>query len=168
MLRNAEFDASEMSLSSYVVSLFEEHQRFIAIPIFPSRFFRHSFIYVNTASGIRETKDLIGKKVGTPEYQMTATVWIRGILSDEYKVPVTSVTYYTGGQEDPGRPEKLRLSLPPAIRIMPIGPTQTLSKMLETGEIDALHTARTPSSFINASGKVRRLLPNYVDVEHEY
>jgi 4,5-dihydroxyphthalate decarboxylase len=168
MLRNAEFDASEMSLSSYVVSLFEDHPRFIAIPIFPSRFFRHSCVYVNAASGIREPKDLIGKKVGTPEYQMTAPVWIRGILSDEYKVPVASVTYYTGGEEEAGRGEKLPLSLPPAIRIMPIGPTQTLSKMLETGEIDALHTARAPSSFTSGSGNVRRLFPDYAEVERAY
>jgi len=168
MLRNAEFDASEMSLSSYVVSLFEAHPRFIAIPIFPSRFFRHSCIYVNASSGIREPHDLIGRKVGTPEYQMTAPVWIRGILSDEYQVPVTSVTYYTGGEEEPGRGEKLPLSLPPAIRNVPIGPTETLSKMLETGDIDALHTARAPSSFTNGSGNVRRLFPDYAKVERAY
>ena len=77
MLRNHEFDASEMSLSSYVLSLFEEPQPFIAIPVFPSRFFRHSCIFVNANSGIRTPQDLRGKRVGTPEYQMTAAVWIR-------------------------------------------------------------------------------------------
>src|ERR1700726_1428462 len=96
MLRNQEFDIAEMSLSSYTVSLFRENPPFIAIPIFPSRFFRHSCIYVHAGSGIKEPKELIGKRVGTPEYQMTAPVWIRGILSDDYGVPVNSVVYFTG------------------------------------------------------------------------
>src|SRR6266849_3265470 len=87
MMRHREFDAAEMSLSSYTVSLFREPRPFIAIPAFPSRFFRHSCIYVNSASGIREPKDLIGRKIGVPEYQMTAPAWIRGILQDEYQVP---------------------------------------------------------------------------------
>src|ERR1019366_3730505 len=97
MLRHREFEVSEMSLSSYVMSLFAENPPFIAIPVFPSRVFRHSSIYINGDSGIREPRDLTGKRVGTPEYQMTAGVWIRGILSDEYNVPVNSVTYFHGG-----------------------------------------------------------------------
>src|SRR5438874_11017398 len=87
MLRHQEFDVAEMSLSSYVLSLFQPERPFVAIPVFPSRFFRHSCVYVHAASGIKEPKDLIGKRVGTPEYQMTAAVWIRGILSDEHGVP---------------------------------------------------------------------------------
>ena len=121
MLRHREFDAAEMSLSSYVVSLFTPERPFIAIPVFPSRFFRHSCIYVHAGSGIREPRDLVGKRFGTPEYQMTAPVWIRGILADDYGVPVNSVTYYTGGLESPGRSEKLKLDLPPDIRVKPIG-----------------------------------------------
>ena len=168
MLRHKEFDVAEMSLSSYTVSLFSEARPFIAIPIFPSRFFRHSCIYVNAASGIREPKDLIGKRIGNPEYQMTAPAWIRGILQDEYKVPVDSVTYFTGGEEEPGRPEKLKLDLPPNIKVERIGPQQTLSAMLASGEIDALYTARMPSSFLTSGGKVKRLFENYVDVEKAY
>ena len=168
MLRHKEFDVAEMSLSSYTVSLFSEARPFIAIPIFPSRFFRHSCIYVNAASGIKEPKDLIGKRIGNPEYQMTAPAWIRGILQDEYKVPVDSVTYFTGGEEEPGRPEKLKLDLPPNIKVERIGPQQTLSAMLASGEIDALYTARMPSSFLTSGGKVKRLFENYVDVEKAY
>lgn len=168
MLRNQEFDVAELSLSSYTVSLFKEPPPFIAIPVWPSRFFRHSCIYVNAASGIREPKDLIGRRVGNPEYQMTAPVWIRGILADEYGVPVDSVTYMTGGEEEPGRSEKLKLDLPPNIRVQSIGPTQTLSQMLLAGEIDALQTARMPSSFVSGGGRVRRLFENYVDVEKDY
>jgi 4,5-dihydroxyphthalate decarboxylase len=168
MLRHREFDVAEMSLSSYTVSLFSEARPFIAIPVFPSRLFRHSSIYVNAESGIREPRDLIGKRVGNPEYQMTAPVWIRGILADHYGVPVGSVTYYTGGEEEPDRPEKLKLDLPPSIRIKRIGPGQTLSRMLHEGEIDALQTARMPSSFLKGDGKVRRLFENYVEVERDY
>lgn len=168
MLRHREFDVAEMSLSSYVVSLFKPERPFIAIPVFPSRVFRHSCIYVNAASGIREPRDLVGKKVGNPEYQMTAPVWIRGILSDEYSVPVNSVTYYTGGEEEPGRPEKLTLELPPDIRVDRIGPDQTLSSMLASGDIDALYTARMPSCFRRGDGSVKRLFEDFARIEREY
>src|SRR5437667_1862343 len=152
MLRHREFDAAEMSLSSYTLSLFRENPPFIAIPIFPSRYFRHSCIYVHAGSGIREPKDLIGKRVGNPEYQMTAPVWIRGILSDEYGVPVTGATYLSGGEEEPGRPEKLALSLPAEIKHATFPMDRTLSQMLETGEIDALYTARAPSTYRGGEG----------------
>ncbi|HWF38452.1 MAG TPA: hypothetical protein VG322_08030 [Candidatus Acidoferrales bacterium] len=168
MLRYREFDAAEMSLSSYVMSLFSDDPHFIAIPVFPSRSFRHSCIFVNRLSGIREPKDLIGKKVGSPEYQLTAPVWIRGILSDEYAVPVLSARYFTGGQEEPGRIEKVKLALPPEIHVEPIPPGKTLSQMLETGEIDALYTPRIPSSFRARTGNVQRLFENHAAVEKAY
>jgi 4,5-dihydroxyphthalate decarboxylase len=168
MLRHREFDIAEMSLSSYTLSLFRENPPFIAIPVFPSRMFRHSCIYIHSGSGIREPKDLAGKRIGNPEYQMTATVWIRGILGDEYGVPVTSPTYFTGGEEEPGRPEKLALSLPPQFRVQAIPPDKTLSRMIETGEIDALYTARAPSTFSQGSGSVQRLFPDYASVERAY
>ena len=129
MLRYREFDCSEMSLSSYVASLRAEEPPFIAIPVFPSRFFRHSCIFVSAKSGIRAPGDLKGRRIGVPEYQMTAPVWIRGILSDDYGVKVTDVEHYSGGEEEPGRDEKIRLSLPASIRVKPIGPAQTLSRM---------------------------------------
>ena len=168
MLRHREFDVAEMSLSSYVVSCFKEDRPFVAIPVFPSRFFRHSSIYVNADAGIREPKDLRGKRAGCPEYQMTAPVWIRGILSDEYGLGVDEVTHCTGGEENPNRSEKIALSLPPNIRVERIGPDQTLSAMLRDGEIDALFTARKPSSYGGPSGKVRRLFENFVEVERDY
>jgi 4,5-dihydroxyphthalate decarboxylase len=168
MLRNWEFDVAEMSLSSYCVSLMREDPAFIAIPVFPSRFFRHSCIFVSARSGIREPKALIGKRVGVPEYQMTAPVWIRGILADEYGVDPASVTYFTGGEEEPGRDEKLKLNLPDRFKVQPIGPEQTLSAMLADGEIDALHTARTPSTFYSRPDDVRRLFPDFVVTEKDY
>ncbi len=168
MLRNREFDVAEMSLSSYAVSLMRDDPAFIAIPVFPSRFFRHSCIFVSAKSGIREPGDLAGKRFGVPEYQMTAPVWIRGILADEYKVDPASPRYFTGGEEEPGRDEKLKLSLPPQFSVTPIGPGQTLSQMLADGEIDALHTARTPSTFYSRPDDVKRLFPDFVPVEIDY
>ena len=123
---------------------------------------------MNADAGIREARDLIGKRVGNPEYQMTAPVWIRGILSDHYGVPVDSVTYFTGGEEEPGRSEKIKLDLPAKIKVQPIGPDKTLSRMLFDGEIDALYTARMPSSFRTGGGRVRRLFEDYERVERNY
>lgn len=168
MLRNREFDVAELSLSSYTVSLFREPRPFVAIPVFPSRMFRHSCIFISTKSGIREPKDLAGKRIGTVEYQMTAPVWIRGILQDEYGVEVESCEYFTGGMEEPGREEKLKLDLPPRIKVRPVGPGKTLSQMLADGEIDALESPRMPSTLHTAADKVKRLFENYVDVERAY
>ena len=166
--RFREFDVCEMSLSSYCVSLNRPDKPFIALPIFPSRFFRHSCIYINANSGIKEPKDLIGKRIASPEYQMTAPVWIRGILSDHYGVPVDAQPYLYGGEEETGRIEKLKLDLPPNIKVSPIGPDQTLTQMLHTGELDALYTARMPSSFLKGDGRVKRLFENYGEIERAY
>jgi 4,5-dihydroxyphthalate decarboxylase len=168
MMRHREFDVAEMSLSSYVVSLFTPDPPFIAIPVFPSRVFRHSGIYVNANAGIREPKDLAGRRVGNPEYQLTAIVWIRGILADDHGVPVNSVTYVTGGAEEPGRPEKQALQLPPEIRVERIGPDQTLSRMLVSGEIDAMYAPREPSPFRDGNPAVKRLFPDFMSREREY
>jgi len=168
MARFREFDVAEMSLSSYCVSLTRPEKPFIALPIFPSRFFRHSCIYVNANSGIKEAKDLIGKRIASPEYQMTAPVWIRGILQDHYGVPIDAQPYLFGGEEEPGRIEKMSLKLPENIKVSPIEPHQTLTQMLYDGEIDALYTARMPSSFLKGDGRVKRLFENYQEVERNY
>jgi len=168
MLRHQEFDVAEMSLSSYTVTLSREDPPFVALPVFPSRMFRHSCIFVSAKSGIREPKDLVGRRIGVPEYQMTAPVWIRGILQDEHGVDPASVHYFTGGVEETGRDEKIKLDLPERIVVTPIGPTQTLSQMLADGEIDALYTARTPSTFTTRPGEVRRLFDDYVTAERDY
>ena len=165
MMRFQEFDASEMSPSSYVASLGRAEPPFIAIPAFPSRYFRHSCIFVSAKSGIRQPSDLKGKRVGVPEYQMTAPVWIRGILSDDYGVRVTDVQHLSGGEEEPGRDEKQKLDLPSSINLKPIPANATLSGMLAAGELDALVTARAPSSFPRA---VNRLFPDYMAQEKAY
>lgn len=168
MLRHREFDAAEMSLSSYCMTLTRPDPPFIALPVFPSRLFRHGCIFVSAASGITRPEDLRGKRIGVPEYQMTAPVWIRGILADEYGVDPADVTYVTGGEEQPGREEKLKLALPERFRVEPIGPEDTLSAMLADGRIDALHTARIPSTFYTRPDAVRRLFPDFKAVEQDY
>jgi 4,5-dihydroxyphthalate decarboxylase len=167
MLHYQEFDAAEMSLSWYARTVLAQERPFVAIPVFPSRMFRHSCVYVNARSGINEAQDLVGKRVGCPEYQMTAAVWIKGILADRHSVPVESVKYFTGGLEQPGRTETA-LDLPPSISVTPIDSGRTLSEMLDTGEIDALYTAHMPSSFGNSSGTVRRLWPDSGLLERRY
>lgn len=166
MLRHREFDVAEMSLSTYVATLDADPRPFVALPVYTSRMFRHGGIYVNAEAGIRAPKDLVGKRVGAPEFQLTAGVWIRGILDEHHGVPVDSVTYHTGGQETPGRIEKGRVDTGLDIRPIPDG--ATLSQMLADGEIDALHTPRVPSTFRANDPRVKRLFPDVVTVEKQY
>lgn len=163
-----EFDASEMSLSNQITMVSRGNAPFVAIPVFPSRFFRHSCVFINTDSGIKGPQDLKGKKVGAPEYSITAAVWIRGMLQDDYGVKARDMEWLVGGQEETGRKERVTLKLPPEIKVNPIAPDKTLNGMLESGEIHALISARAPSSFVKGSPKVRRLFPNYKEVEMDY
>jgi len=168
MLRSKEFDAAEMSLSSYSAALMKEHPEFVAIPVFPSRMFRHSCFVVSAKSGIKEPKDLVGKRIGNPEWQLTAIVWMKGILQDEYGIDIANAQYFTGGEEEPGRVEKQKIDLPAKFKVQPIGPTQTLARMIADGEIDAIYAPRLPSTFYSEPDKVKRLFPNYVEVEQTY
>ena len=168
MLRYGEFDAAELSMGSYLMAREKGSPKLIAIPAFPSRAFRHSCIYINTGSGIKEPKDMAGKRVGVPEYQITMAIWARGILQHEYGVKPEQMKWFTGGEEHPGREDKIRHDLPKTIDIRPIGAEQTLSSMLESGEIDAMISAHMPSPFVRRSPKVARLIPDFPKVEKEY
>ncbi|MBI4456064.1 MAG: ABC transporter substrate-binding protein [Acidobacteria bacterium] len=168
MARYQDFDAAEMSLASYICSRAQGKDNLIAIPVFPSRMFRHSAIYVNRDTGIRKPEEIKERRVGLPEFQMTALVWMKGILSDDYGVKVTDVTWYTGGLEQAGREERVPLPLPPEIRIQPIPEYRTLSEMLEEGELDAIISARAPSPFLRGSKRVKRLFDDFVTVEQDY
>jgi len=165
--RYAEFDVSEMSLSTYVLSLGRESFDYVAIPVFPSRYFRHQTMFINTRSGIERAEDLRGRRVGVPEYQITAGVWQRGILADDHGVQPRDVTWFSGGVEQPGRIEKQRIALPDDVAVTAIGPEQTLSAMLASGEIDALLSAHVPTAFYRHE-HVRRLFPDYKAVEQDY
>jgi 4,5-dihydroxyphthalate decarboxylase len=167
MLRHREFDVAEMSLSSYVVSHVSQDPWLVAIPVYPSRSFRHAHIAVRS-DRIAEPADLVGKVVGTPEFQLTANVWVRGILADRHGVPVESVRYRTAGLETPSRPEKLRLDLPPEIDIAPLDKGLSLSEALARGEIDAIQAPREPSSLLRGAPDVGRLFPAFREVEEAY
>jgi len=168
LMRHQEFDVAECSASSYLIARDRGYPKYTAIPVFLSRSFRHSGIYVNTRAGITKPEDLRGKRIGLPEYQLTACVWIRGFLEHEYGVAASDVLWFKGGQETPGRVEKMELDLPPDIRVQDIGPDETLNAMLEAGEIDALISPRAPSAFLKGSPHVKRLFDDYVSVEMEY
>jgi 4,5-dihydroxyphthalate decarboxylase len=165
MLNYGEFDVAEMSLSTYLLTHLADGP-FIAVPVFPSRMFRHTSVYVNGTAGIDKPQDLVGKTVGVAEYQLTANVWIRGILADHYGVPVASVKYRTGGLNTAGRHEKFSVSLPPEIDIAAVAEGQTLSGLLAAGELDAVYSPRAPESFSGSS--VRRLFDDSRAEEERY
>lgn len=168
MARFQEFDACEMSLASYLISKSMGKPRFTAIPVFPSRKFRHADVYINSNSRIKKPEDLQGGKIGTPEYQMTACVWMRGILEEFYGVKADEVQWFSGGTETPGREERLKLNLPPQFKVSKISDDTTLFEMLRQGEIDAVFTARVPSPYVRGEAWISRLFPNSKEVEQNY
>jgi 4,5-dihydroxyphthalate decarboxylase len=163
----AEFDVTELSGSTYMMTTARNECPYVAIPAFVSKYFRHSAIYIRNDRGIRAPRDLIGKRIGMPEYQMTACLWARGILEDEYGVRPRDIQWFTGGQEEPGRRERARLTVDKSVSIQPIGPTQTLSAMLAAGELDAVISARVPSCY-RKNPAVVRLFENFREVETAY
>lgn len=158
MLNHGEFDASEMSLSSYTILRSEGDARFIAIPVFPSRVFRHSALYVRCDATIDTPEDLKGKRVGVGDYQMTAAVWVRGLLTHEYGVKPEDVAWVAG------KPIR-SITLPQGVQMEILRAGTTLEAMLERGEIDALISVMIPGGF----GKtVRRLFRDWRKVEVAY
>lgn len=167
MTRHGEFDAAELSLSTYLVTLCNGGP-FVAVPVFPSRMFRHSGIYVNTAAAISSPEQLRGRRVGVAEYQLTANVWIRGILDEFHNVPLEAVRYFTGGLNQAGRVEKVALHLPDGVSCDPIPTGTTLSEMLVSGDIEALYSPRAPDCFLSGDPRVRRLFDEPRRVEEDY
>jgi 4,5-dihydroxyphthalate decarboxylase len=163
-----EFDVTEISLSSHIMTTARGEAHYAAVPAFVSRLFRHSGIYIRTDRGIGRPQDLKGKVIGVPEYQITANVWIRGILNDEYGVKPSDISWRRGGLEEPGRGERATIKLPSDIDLKEIPSTATLSTMLETGELDGLISARAPTCFLRGAPKLARLFPNYPAVEEAY
>lgn len=168
MVRTKSFDVSEMSLAHYLTESATDDFPFVGLPIFPSRFFRHGFFFVNAKAGIETPKDLEGRRVGLRDYKKTAAVWLRGILQHDYGVAIGSIRWFEGGFNDP-RPPDAAMDLKPAgpITIEYIPEGRSLSDMLATGEIDATLGALVPNS-IRTSPDVVRLFPNFREVEREY
>jgi len=164
----AEFDVTEMSLSSHTVMTSAGKADYVGIPAFVSRVFRHSGIYIRTDRGIAKPENLRGRTIGIPEYQQTANVFIRGFLQDDHGIKATDIKWRSGGIEEPGRGERAPINLPPGIDLKPIPGDRTLSDMLATGEIDAMMTARVPSCFVKRVPNVDRLYPDYMPIEEAY
>jgi len=165
MTRHAEFDAAEMSMSSYMLRRSRGDESVMAIPVFTSREFRHSCVWIHVDSGITKPADLKNKRVGAAEWQLTANLWIRGFLSDDYDIQPKDVRWYLGGLYQPGRIEKLALQIP-GVELNAIGPGQTLSQMLQDGELDAVIGPRPPHGF--PGSRVRRLFEDFKAVEMDY
>ncbi len=168
MLDHQEFDISELSLASYAALKARGNCPFVAIPVPVSRFFRHSCIYVRTDSGIREPRDLKGKRVGTTQYGSTAATYIKGMLQDEYGVPASDMHWFMGGLTTATQPPLIPLELPASIRIEFLPAGQTLEQMLLDGELDALFSIYLPSIFLQGSPRISRLFPDFKDVEQDY
>ena len=142
--RHAEFDICELSMSSSTVKTAQGNFAYVGVPVFVSRAFRHTSIYVRT-DRIKKPADLKGRKIGLAEYQLTANVWARALLEDQYGVKPSDITWVRGGIEEPGRPEKIALNLPKDVRLENAPEGATISGMLAAGEIDGFIAPRPPS-----------------------
>jgi len=162
MLQYRDFDVAEMSLSNYTSLVSQGDSPFVAIPVFPSRVFRHGYFFINTDAGIEEPRDLAGKRGGVPEYSMTAAVYMRGLLQHEYGVQPRDIAWLQG------RADRLGRKLPSDIRLAQAPAGTELGDLLERGELDFLMTANNPLAFRRGSPKVKRLFPNYAELEKDY
>jgi len=165
--RNVEFDISELSLSSYLVKASKGESPYVAIPVFLSRAFRHTSIYVRK-DRIKRPEDLKGCRIGVPEYQLTAIVWARSILQNDYGVAPEDVTWVRGGIDEPGRPEKIKLQLPPGVRMESAPDDRTISDMLDRGEIDGFIAPRPPSGAAARNPNVGWLFDDPTATAKEY
>ncbi len=166
--RYGEFDITEISMSSHMMTTARGDNEYVAVPAFLSRVFRQSGIYVRTDRGIDRPQDLKGKRIGVPEYQITANVWIRGILEEEFGVKPSDIHWRRGGIEEAGRGERAPISLPDSVDLQQIPDDKTLSGMLEAGELDGYIGARAPSCFLRGAPHVGRLFKNYIEDEKDY
>jgi 4,5-dihydroxyphthalate decarboxylase len=164
----APYDISELSASSYVMQLAQGHCAYVALPVYLSRAFRHGGFYVRTDRGIDSPKDLEGRLIGVPEYQMTMALWARGLLADDFGVDTDKLIYRTGGTNEPGRKERLPLDLPAHMDVAPIPPDKCLNDLLVTGELDAVIAPSPPTAFTEGDPSVRRLFPDPKAAEQDY
>lgn len=164
--RHQEFDISELSLSTHLITTARGRSPYVAVPAFVSRAFRHNSIYVRKDGKVKRPEDLRGGAVGVPDVQQTAGVWARGILADEYGLQRTDVLWRTGGLDQAGREQRVPLDLQGKIKVEPIGPQQTLSQMLEEGEIDAVISPRAPKGY--GSNGIVRMFPDNRVAEEAY
>jgi 4,5-dihydroxyphthalate decarboxylase len=166
-LMHEEFDVSEVSFGKIAALAAQDDDRFVALPVFTSRVFRHSSIYVRADGGVTRPEDLAGKRVGVPEWAQTAAVYSRGLLAHEYGVDLATIHWHQAGVNDAGRREKVELALPPGVRLTVVA-DRTLSDMLVAGDLDAVLSARPPAPFERADARIRRLFTDSRAVELAY
>ncbi len=162
-----EWDISEISMAKYVSLIAQGDKSFWALPVFPSRVFRHSSLYVRRNGPIKEITDLAGRRVGIPEWAQTAAVYSRGFLVHQYGLKLSSIDWIQAGVNQPGRVEKVDLKLPKGVKITSM-PEKSLNGMLLSGEIDAVLAARPPDAFLAGDRKIHRFFENYQEVETDY
>lgn len=161
-----EWEVSEMSMATYISLISRGDNSMVGLPVFPSRVFRHSSIYVR-AGEITDPKDLVGKRIGVAEWAMTAAIYARALLMHEWGVPLESIEWFQSGVNQAGRTEKVPLALPEGVKLIPVA-DRSLDQMLLDGDIDAIITAHAPSSFERRDPRVVRMIPNSLEMEMEY
>jgi 4,5-dihydroxyphthalate decarboxylase len=164
---HGEFEVAELGFSPFLIALSRGLTPYVAVPVFLSRMFRHSAVYIRTDRGIDGPADLRGKTVGVPEYQMSAVLWLRGYLKDEFSIEPKDINWIQAGLENPGRRDKFPLNLPDGFPLISRNDV-SLSNLLADGEIDCIMSARTPSCYVNGHPNVRRLFPDYRAAERDY
>ena len=162
-----EWDISEMSFAKFIALVSQGDESLVGLPVFVSRAFRHSSLYVRSDSDIARPEQLAGKRVGLPEWAQTAAIYSRGMLAHDHGLDLRSIHWHQAGVNDPGRIEKVKLNLPEGIRYTPV-PDKSLTGLLLSGEVDALLTARPPAPFAAGDGRIRRVIGNYREVELDY
>jgi 4,5-dihydroxyphthalate decarboxylase len=161
MARKADFDACEVNVGAYFMGR-DRGEELAAIPVFLHRRFRHGFVFVNAAAGIREPKDLIGKKIGGTNFQPASNIWMRGILEEQYGLPHKSVTWVVEREED------VRFEMPEGLKIEMIPAGKRLDRMLAEGEIPAMLSPTLPRLFVEGDKRIVRLFPDYKAMELDY
>jgi 4,5-dihydroxyphthalate decarboxylase len=167
-LRHQEFEVTELSMASHIVTTARGDNPYVAIPVFLSRAFRHSAVYIRTDRGIAGPADLRGKTIGLREYQQTMALWVRGLLRDGHGIKATDMRWRTGGLEAPGGGERIAIDLPAELDLKQVGPAETINGLFAAGEIDAVISGQPPSCFLRKSAPVERLFPSYRDAEIDY
>ena len=167
-VQEARVDITELSISSYILQVSRGESAYTAIPAFISRAFRHNGFFARAGSGVKTLADLAGKRVGVPEYQMTAALWMRGLLSDEYGVDPADIHWRTGALDNGVRHERLSLDLPDGMVVEPIKDGETLQELLLCGDIDALLAPNPPKAFLDGNPEIVRLVKDFGSVERAY
>jgi 4,5-dihydroxyphthalate decarboxylase len=160
-LRNGEFDVAELSSSSYMIAK-DQGMPIESLPVFLHRRFRHGFVFINMNKGIKSPKDLIGKKIGVKSYQVSAILWLRGILEHEYGVPHTSCEWFSEIDED------VEFTPPPGLKLTRLPDDKSVEKMLVSGELDAVLHPDLIDPILNKDPNVGRLFPDYKNDEIAY